>query len=162
MGNLPLNLQILRAMLPYFAASGHNLYAKSVSLYLVKMNALHNTHPKLYEYFMKEFHVDRYWAGLSTDLGIEQVLICSLKSAGGLTCGRSMTEIQRAVWVSDLIEKYHVVDGSMLVCSGLLGKVVRHLMESVVHTCMFHFCSQSIATVLLFLMAMRMGQQLTK
>jgi hypothetical protein len=63
----------------------------------------------------------------------------------GLDCGRSMTEIQRAVWVPE-DEKYHVVDGSMLVCSGLLGKVVRHLMESVVHTC-YDVCSISAVKV---------------
>ena len=78
-GKWQLHLKTLRDMLPFFTASGHNLYAKSAYLYLVKMNALQKTHPKLYDYFMKGFHVvrrsDRYWAGLSTDLVIEQMLI---------------------------------------------------------------------------------------
>ena len=42
---------------------------------------------------------DRFWAGLSTDLYIEQVLMKSLKSTGGLTRGRGMDEIQRLTWL---------------------------------------------------------------
>lgn len=70
-----LHLKTLRAMLPYFTASGHYLYAKSAYLYLVKINAVQETHPKLYDSFMEGFHVvrrsDRYWAGLSTYLGVD-------------------------------------------------------------------------------------------
>ena len=44
----------------------------------------------------KGFHVirrsDRFWAGLSSDLVIEQVLMRSVKSSGGLTHGRGMAE----------------------------------------------------------------------
>jgi hypothetical protein len=42
---------------------------------------------------------DRLWAGISTDLAIEQVLMRSLKATGGLTSGRGMTERQRLIWV---------------------------------------------------------------
>ena len=35
---------------------------------------------------------DRYWAGLSTDLTIEQVLMRSAKTHGGLTRGKEMLE----------------------------------------------------------------------
>ncbi len=38
---------------------------------------------------------NRLWAGLSSDLIIEQVLMRSLKTSGGLTRGRGMTEHQR-------------------------------------------------------------------
>jgi len=41
---------------------------------------------------------DRFWAGLSPDLVIEQVLMRSLKTTGGLTRGRGMTELQRHIW----------------------------------------------------------------
>ena len=34
---------------------------------------------------------DAFWAGLSTDLVIEQELMRSVKSVGGLTRGRGMT-----------------------------------------------------------------------
>ena len=42
---------------------------------------------------------DRFWAGLSTDLVIEQELMRCLKTAGGLTDGSGMTEVQRSLWV---------------------------------------------------------------
>ena len=41
---------------------------------------------------------DRQWAGLSTDLIIEQVLMRSMKTSGGLGRGRGMTEQQRTIW----------------------------------------------------------------
>ena len=42
---------------------------------------------------------DRFWAGLSPDLIIEQVLMRSIKTHDGLTRGKGMTENQRLVWV---------------------------------------------------------------
>ena len=57
-------------MLSYFTVSGHNMYAKSAYLYLTNMQKLHET------------HTDIYWAGVSTDLVIEQMLLKSLKSVG--------------------------------------------------------------------------------
>ena len=42
---------------------------------------------------------DRFWGGLSTDLVIEQVLMRSLKTSGGLTRGRGMTELQQIIWI---------------------------------------------------------------
>lgn len=50
----------------------------------------------MHKQFLDEKHVirctDRFWAGLSTDLAIEQVLLRSLKTSGGLTRGRGITE----------------------------------------------------------------------
>lgn len=54
--------------------------------------------PDVYEAFAAGFYVvrrsDRYWAGLSTDLVIEQVLMRSLK-----TRGSGMNEKQRVTWL---------------------------------------------------------------
>ena len=90
-------------MLPYFAAAGHNLYAKSAYLYLQNMQKLEGDHPVVFKQFQEGHHVvrrsDRYWAGLSTDLVIEQVLMRSLKTQGGLTRGRGMSETQRLIWL---------------------------------------------------------------
>ena len=101
-GDWKLHLATLQNMLPYFAASGHNLYTKSVYLYHQKMWKLEDSNPDIYSKFMDGLHVvrrsDRYWAGLSPDLVIEQVLMRSLKTTGGLTRGRGMTETQRLVW----------------------------------------------------------------
>ena len=42
--------------------------------------------------------INQHWAGLGSDLVIEQTLIRSLKSTGGSTRGSGMTEHQRNVW----------------------------------------------------------------
>ncbi len=88
-------------MLPYFAASEHTLYAKY--LYLQMMQELPQTHPDVYRIFQEGYHVvsrsNRYWAGLSTDLIIEQVLMRSGKTSGGLTIRTGMTETEKYVWL---------------------------------------------------------------
>ena len=96
------HLEALSEMLPYMAASGHNLYTKSSKLYLQSMVRLESEHPVVYQKLIDGFHVvrsDRKWAGLSTDLVIEQVLMRSMKTSGGLTRGRGMTEQQRLIWL---------------------------------------------------------------
>ena len=97
LGSWMLHREATSEMLPYFAASGHYLYVKSAYLYLQSMNELNDTKPKVYELFLKGYHVvrrsDEYWAGLSTDLVIEQELLRSLKSTGGMTRGRGMDEL---------------------------------------------------------------------
>ncbi len=89
-------------MLPFLAASGHNNYTKSVSFYLQQMSHLREDHPDVYQHFQDGLHVirrsNRHWAGLSSDLVIEQVLMRSMKISGGLTRGRGMTEQQRVIW----------------------------------------------------------------
>lgn len=90
-------------MLPYLAAAGHNNYVKSIHIYLQQMQQLEETHNNVYRLFMEGHHVlrrsDRFWAGLSTDLCIEQVLMKSLKFVGGLTRGRGIGETQRTLWL---------------------------------------------------------------
>ena len=102
-GDWMLHLQAIEEMLPYFAAAGHNLYAKSVYIYLQMMLELSETHPDIHKCFLEGLHVvrrsNRYWAGLSMDLIIEQVLMRSLKTSGGLTRGRGFTDVQRLVWL---------------------------------------------------------------
>ena len=102
-GNWSLHLSALQEMLPYLAASGHNLYTKSAYVYIKKMCDLEKDHPTVYKHSHIGHHMirrsDRYWSGLSTDLIIEQVLMRSIKSRGGLTRGRGMDEIQRLIWL---------------------------------------------------------------
>ena len=45
---------------------------------------------------------ERLWAGLWTDIVIEQVLMRSLKSRGDLTRGKGMTESVRQQWVYNM------------------------------------------------------------
>ena len=102
-GDWNLNLQVLYDMLPYMAASGHHHYTKSIYLYLQKLSKLSDEHPEIQQHFESGLHVvrrsDRFWAGLSTDLVIEQSLMRSLKTTGGLTRGRGMGEVQRLIWL---------------------------------------------------------------
>lgn len=103
-GNWDLHLDVLTSMMSYMAASGHNMYAKSLNIYLQKMRQLRQTNPQVYQRFHDDgLHVvrrsDEYWAGLSPDLVIEQVLMRGMKSTGGLTRGKGMSETQRLVWV---------------------------------------------------------------
>jgi hypothetical protein len=85
-GHWLLHLKSLQQMLPYLAASGHNLYVKSAHVYLQDMLELEQTHPNLDAAFKSGLHVvrrsDRFWSGLSTDLVIEQALMRSIKSIG--------------------------------------------------------------------------------
>ncbi|KAL8561256.1 hypothetical protein ACOMHN_047112 [Nucella lapillus] len=121
-GNWSLHLSTVREMMPFLAAVGHNLYTKSLQLYLQDMMQLEVTHPYVYASFQQGYHVirrsDRLWAGLSTDLTIEQGLMRSAKSTGGLTRGRGMSEAQRTVWLLSM-PACAAVNGAMQVFAGL-------------------------------------------
>ena len=103
MANWKLHLQTVQDTLPYFAASGHSLYAKPVYVYLQIMLRLPDTHPDAHRKFMEGYHVvrrsDRFWAGLFPDRIIEQVLMRSITTHGGPASGNGMTENQRLVLV---------------------------------------------------------------
>ena len=51
-GKWLLHLQCLYDMLPYFAASGHNMYLKSAYLYLQKMDKLSTEHPEVFKHYV--------------------------------------------------------------------------------------------------------------
>ena len=103
LGNWSLHLQTLKEMLPYLAASGHNLYTKSITVYLQTMENLSGSHPDVYKNFVEGMHSirrsDREWAGLWADLVIEQTYMRSLKTSGGLTRGSGLSDHQRNIWV---------------------------------------------------------------
>jgi hypothetical protein len=103
-GDWNTHLIAVNSMLNLFAATGHYNYAKCGRLYLQFMQQLPETNPWLYEQFIKNGHhtvrrSNRHWAGLSTDLVIEQVMMRSIKSRGGLTRGRGFTETVRLMWI---------------------------------------------------------------
>ena len=89
-------------MLPFFAAAEHPLYTKCVRIHVQQMRSLKVTNASLYASFSNgEFvlrRTDKLWAGLSLDLVIEQVLMRSLKTTGGLTHGRGIPEQPRLTW----------------------------------------------------------------
>lgn len=83
------------------AASGHNINTSQMNLQ--SMVRIESEHPVVYQKLVDEFHVvwrsERKWARLTTDLGLEQVLMKSMKMSGGLTRGWGMTEQQRLIWL---------------------------------------------------------------
>ena len=106
-GNWTLHLQTVSEMINLFAASGHIHYAKSARLYLQQMLELETNYPWVYDNFLNcGYHTvrrtDRFWAGLWTDLIIEQVMMRSLKSRGGLSGGRGVTESVRMMWIHSM------------------------------------------------------------
>jgi hypothetical protein len=105
-GNWTVHLHAVEGMLGLFAATGHINYAKSARLYVQQMTNLSNSHPILYQQFVAGNHSirrsNRFWAGLSTDLVIEQTMMRSAKTLGGLTRGRGMNEISREIWLGTL------------------------------------------------------------
>lgn len=85
-------------MLPYFHASGHFFYAKSAHMYLQDMLDLKAS---MGEFEYKKFTTQSYftirrshkfWSGVSSDMTVEQVLMRSIKTQGGLTHGRGWSE----------------------------------------------------------------------
>ena len=103
-GNWSLHLESLGRMLNIFAASGHINYAKCARLHLQDMLQLPSQYPWVDKMFYKGYHTvrrsDHYWAGLWSDLIIEQCLMRSLKTQGGITHGRGVSESVRMVWLS--------------------------------------------------------------
>ena len=101
-----LHLSTVKKMLYIFAAAGHRSYAKAARIYLQLMHELPETHSSLYKRLAHGFHAihrtDRCWAGLPMDLIIEQTMMRTAKSRGGLTHGRGMTESVCVIWVRSL------------------------------------------------------------
>ena len=92
--NWNMHVTAMTCMLNLFAATGHLKYAKCARLYAQMRTELTETYIgcTVTQFTHHGSHSvrrsDRYWADLSTDLAIEQVLMHSLKSRGGLTHGR--------------------------------------------------------------------------
>jgi hypothetical protein len=84
-GNWMIHLQAVSDMLPYFAAAGHNMYAKSAYIYLQFMQDLEKTKLAVYNSFLEGLHVvrrsDRFWAGLSTNLMERNLMLSSTTMA---------------------------------------------------------------------------------
>ena len=88
------------------------------------MNTLEIQHPEVYHHFINGYHSiwrsEREWAGLSPDHVIESVLMRSLKTSGGLTRGRGMSEQQRAIWALSM-PACASVNSSMQEITGVQG-----------------------------------------
>ena len=103
LGMWDLHLEAIQEALPIFAAAGHFNYTKSAYLYYQTLNNLEHINPEVLRYFKAGGFVarrsQRDWAGLPCDLTIEQVLMRSLKTSGGLTRGTGFSDVQRSIWL---------------------------------------------------------------
>ena len=101
-GDWLLHLNTVQKCLPIFGASGHFNHLKTTYLYLMKSHQLPTSCPRVYENFVQGGFVCRrsakFWGGLGLDLCIEQVLMRSLKTRGGLTRGSGFNEEMRTIW----------------------------------------------------------------
>lgn len=108
-GNFELHLKCIEHMIPYFHSSGHNNYSKSAHLYLQDMRTL-KTEMSEYEYelFVAQgyFTIRRshkFWSGVWSDMTIEQVLMRTMKTRGGLTHGRGFSDSVLIKFVATMI-----------------------------------------------------------
>ena len=119
--NWALHLEATKEMLNLFAATGHINYAKSARVYVQQITELQQRNPWLYNKFQEGFHAVRRSDRLWSDLVIEQTLMKSIKTRGGLTRGRGMSEDVRQLWVLSLSD-CAVIHRAMTEVSGLTVK----------------------------------------
>ncbi|CAG9814961.1 unnamed protein product [Phaedon cochleariae] len=116
MGDWNLHLECVRDMIPYFHAAGHLNYAKSAHLYLQDMLSLEmKMDPDEYHKFTTEGYftirrTDKFWSGIWSDMTIEQVLMRAMKSYGGLTRGRGVTDSVLSRWIVGMLCLQHICD----------------------------------------------------
>ena len=95
------HLSAVGKLLNLFAATGHVNYAKSARCF--KLCVRFQEHIVIFETFAEGYRVvrmtKRFLGGMWTDLVIEQVMIKSAKSGGGLTRERYMLESVRHNWI---------------------------------------------------------------
>ena len=115
-GDWQLHVHSVWLMIPYLHAAGHLHYARLAQVYLQEMLNLGNSMaPDEYDRFtsrgfftVRQF--DKYWCGMWTDMTIEQVLIRSLKTSGGLTRGRGISPSTIAKLVHSMPAASRVID----------------------------------------------------
>lgn len=106
-GDFFLHLHCVHQMLPIFHASGHFNYAKSAHVYLQDSLELLNSMSPENDLFVNCGYftirrTDKFWSGVWSDMTIEQVLMRSFKSIGGLTGGRGITATTIATWINSM------------------------------------------------------------
>ena len=107
-GDWDLHLHSVKLMIPYLHATGHLHYAKSAQEYFQQMVKLESDmNPEEFNKFKAKGYFtirrsDKFWSGVWTGTTIEQVLMRSIKTSGGLTRGRGITPSVLAKWVGSI------------------------------------------------------------
>lgn len=116
MGNWSLHIQTVKQMIPFFHAAGHLFYAKCAHLYLQDMCNLQKTlDPKEYVLFTTKGYFtirrsEKFWSGIWSDMTIEQTMMKNMKSIGGLTHGRGMSESVLMRWTLGMVALQNICE----------------------------------------------------
>ena len=133
MGCWQLHLDTIQKMLPYLHASGHFFYARYCHLYLQDM---YNLEKKMdseeYDNFTEKgfFTIKRspkFFCGTPTDMTIEQNLMRSMKSLGGLTRARGLTDSVLTLWSLGMVYLHNVCDDVEKFTGVALGTTEQHV-----------------------------------
>ncbi|CAH0555189.1 unnamed protein product [Brassicogethes aeneus] len=130
------HLDAVRKMLPYFHASGHFLYAKSAHVYLQDHMKLEDTMDEVtFENFKNGFftikRTEKFNSGTWTDMVIEQSLMKSMKSEGGLSRGRSTQESVLCKWVYAMYATNIICEEIEYFCNISLDSPEQHVHDQV-------------------------------
>ncbi|KAF4531641.1 hypothetical protein B566_EDAN006572 [Ephemera danica] len=107
-GDWKLHMYCVRKMLPFLAAAGHLNYTKCAYLYYQSMQGLQSKMSESdYEKFVNSgyFTIRRTeipWSGVWSDMIIEQSLMRSIKSVGGISHGRGYSESVLCKYINSL------------------------------------------------------------
>ena len=115
------------------ATTGHVYYAKSAPLYLQQMMELETDYPWDYHNLIESDyrtirHTNKFWVSLWSDLIIEQVMMRSLKSRGGITRRRRVTEVIRLLW-TNTAHRCGAVHKAMTNLTGMKHKTSKQHLE---------------------------------
>lgn len=107
-GDWNLHIYSVQLMLPYLHASCHLNYARSAHVYLQVMLKLEETltadelRKIVHNGYFTIRRSNKFWSGIWSDMTIEQVLMRSMKTSGGLTTGRGMSPATISRWVNTM------------------------------------------------------------
>lgn len=127
-----LHMHSVRRMIPLFHAAGHFAYAKSARLYVQDMeNLKEKMDSENYTAFTDRGYfsirrTNQSWGGNFSDQTIEQNLMRLLKSTGGMSHGRGISDSTLSKWV-------HSLPYSIPVCDGLEAFTGVHVAHSDQH-----------------------------
>ncbi|KAL4105063.1 hypothetical protein QTP88_020338 [Uroleucon formosanum] len=126
------HLKALKKMLPFFHASGHFLYAKSAYLYLQDMLKLkNNMDEQAFKKFIDGFFTvrrsNKFNCGTWSDMVIEQSLMKSMKSEGGVSRGRSTQESVLSKWIYGMYAMNTICEDVEKFCNISLDTVDQHV-----------------------------------
>ena len=127
-GDYKLYLQSTRAMAPIFASTGHLNYVKASRLMIQMYDEwIAKYRTMVHEFFGAGHHTVRYsdreWAGTWSGMSIEETLMRSTKSSGGLARGAMRNDDSLKVWLHTATHKAVISEGMAKVYQKMTKKM---------------------------------------